>query len=50
MAAQFRAVASSIFSSHIIRLNVFSNNSRLYNFENEMDGERNKHNKDVKYT
>jgi hypothetical protein len=50
MAAQFPALAPSIFSSQIIRLNVFSHNSRLYNFENEMGGECNKHNKDVKYT
>jgi len=50
MAAQFLAIASSIFSSHIIRLNVFSHNSRLYNLENEIGVEYKKHNKDVKYT
>ena len=49
MVAQFPALASSIFSSQIIRLNVFSHNSRLHNFENEMGGECNKRNKDVKY-
>jgi hypothetical protein len=49
MVAQFPALAS-IFSSQIIRLSVFSHNSRPYNFEKEMGGECNKHNKDVKYT
>jgi len=38
MAAQFPALASSVFSSQIIQLNVFSHNLRPYNFENEMGG------------